>query len=380
MIKYNKTRQPKILLVANVAKEHICKFHIPTIRLLRDHGWQVDVACKLDALVPEASMTYNMCWERSPFTFKTFKGIYQLQTLIQENQYDIVYCHTPVGGLVSRFAARKFRKFGTKVVYCAHGLHFFKGAPLINWLLFYPMEKLMAQFTDMLITINSEDFELVRNRFNPKLAVKLINGIGVNFSRLEIKDKKAIREAYRKKLDIPSDAFVMIYVAEIIKNKNQCMLIKTLKILRQKGLNCWLLFAGPNHQNGEFKRLTDELGLTEYVKFLGWRSDIGELMSTSDIYVASSIREGFGINLIEAQYCGLPVVATSNRGHKAIIQDGSNGFLVKINDSEAMADRIVQLISSPSLYQQMAQIDVSSYSCESVAETIEQYLIETLNQ
>lgn len=370
----------KVLFVANVAKEHICKFHIPTIRLLRDHGWQVDVACKLDAQIPEASAAYNMCWERTPFTLKTFKGIRQLHSLIQKNHYDIVYCHTPVGGLVARFAARKFRKSGIKVVYCAHGLHFFKGAPIINWLLFYPMEKLMALFTDMIITINPEDFELVRDKFNPKLMVKQINGIGVNFNRLEIKDKEAIREAYRKRLDIPSDAIGLIYVAEIIKNKNQCMLIKTLRILRQKGLNCWLLLAGPDHQNGEFMRLADELGLTEYVKFLGWRSDIGELMSTSDIYVASSIREGFGINLVEAQYCGLPVVATSNRGHRAIIQDGSNGFLVKINDSEAMANRIEQLISSPSLYQQMTKIDVSSYSCESVAETIEQYLIETLNQ
>lgn len=374
------TPPKKVLLVANVAKEHICKFHIPTIHLLREHGWQVDVACKLDAQVPEASTAYNMCWERTPFTFKTFKGIRQLKFLIRENHYDIIYCHTPVGGLVARFAARKFRKSGTKVIYCAHGLHFYKGAPLINWLLYYPMEKLMARFTDMFITINSEDFERVRKNFNPNMAVKIINGIGVNFNRLKIKNKQTVRQAYRQNLGIPNDAIVMIYVAEILKNKNQAMLIKVLELLQRKGLKCWLLLPGPDHHNGEFKRLANEFRLSEYVKFLGWRSDIGELMAASDIYVASSIREGFGINLVEAQYCGLPVVATSNRGHKAIIQDGSNGLLVKINDSEAMANRVEQLINTPSLYKQMAQIDVSSYSCDSVAETIEQYLIEALNQ
>lgn len=374
------TPPPKVLLVANVAKEHICKFHIPTIHLLREHGWQVDVACKLDAPIPEATSAYNMCWERSPFTLKTFKGILQLKSLIRDNHYDIIYCHTPVGGLVSRFAARRFRKSGTKVVYCAHGLHFFKGAPIINWLLFYPMEKLMALFTDMFITINSEDFERVRNKFNHKMTVKLINGIGVNFSRLEINDKLAVRQTYRKNLGIPEDAIVLIYVAEIIKNKNQGMLIRTLELLRQRGHNCWLLLPGPDHQNGEFKNLADDLGLNDYVFFLGWRSDVGELMAASDIYVASSIREGFGINLVEAQYCGLPVVATSNRGHRAIIRDNDNGFLVRINDIETMTTRIEELIGSPALYQRMTQIDVSSYSCGSVAETIEQYLFETLNK
>lgn len=368
----------KVLLVANVAKEHVLKFHVPTIRRLRSMGWEVDVACKADADIPDASHVYSMSWERSPFTLQTFKGVRELKRILREHQYDIVYSHTPVGGLVARFAARKFRKNGLKVVYCAHGLHFFKGAPFINWLLYYPMEKLMAEFTDMFITINSEDYALVKERFNPRMSVKLIDGIGVNFNRLNIRNKDEVRKTYRKQLNIPDDAIVLIYVAEILKNKNQSMLISTLDLLRKREIDCWLLLPGPDHQNGEFKRLAEELGVSEYVKFLGWRSDVGELLATSDIYVASSIREGFGINLVEAQYAGLPVVASSNRGHRTIIRDGENGFLVELNDNETMANRIEQIIKNPSTRQMLTDVDVSSYTCEAVAGTIEQFLIESL--
>jgi len=370
---------PKVLLVANVAKEHVNKFHIPTIKYLRSKGWQVDVACNLDEDVPEADHVYGMCWQRSPFTFKTIKGIWRLKNLIKSNRYDIVYCHTPVGGLVARFAAKQFRKYGVKVVYCAHGLHFFKGAPLVNWLIFYPMEKLMARYTDMFITINNEDAHLVKSKFNSKMDVRMINSIGVNFDRLTIDNKEKVRTEYRKNLNIPNDAKVLIYVAEIIKNKNQQMLINALEILHNRGLKMYLLLVGPDHSNGEYQRLVKKLELDKYVKFLGWRSDIGELMTTSDICVASSIREGFGINLIEAQYCKLPVVATSNRGHRTIIEDGVNGFLVPMNDSSEMADRILELTTDTKLYNKMASIDVSNYSCDNIAKTIYEYLSQILN-
>lgn len=368
----------KVLLVANVAKEHILKFHLPTICQLTQKEWEVDVACKVDAEIPYASRVFGMCWERTPFTLKTFSGIRQLRKLIADNNYDIVYCHTPVGGLIARFAARGFRKKGLKVVYCAHGLHFYKGAPLLNWLIFYPMEKLMAKWTDMFITINEEDFINVKTRFNSKMKIELINGIGVNFNRLNVTNPQKIRKEYRKTLGIPDDAKVLIYVAEILKNKNQGMLIEALNVLHKKGQKFFLLLPGPNHQNGEFEELAKKYGLIDYVKFLGWRNDIGELMYTSDICVASSIREGFGINLIEAQYCHLPVIATSNRGHRAIIKDGENGFLVPLHDAELMASRIEKVAEDKDLYERMSNIDVNAYSSKQVAEKIENLLTEVL--
>lgn len=371
---YNLIYMTKILLVANVAKEHVNKFHIPTIKYLQSKGWQVDVACFVDAEVPAGDNVYNMCWRRSPFTCGTFKGIKELKALIAKEKYDIVYCHTPVGGLVARFAARSFRKEGVKVVYCAHGLHFYKGAPLVSWLLFYPMERLMAKMTDMFITINPEDYERVKKEFNKKMQVEMIHGIGVNFDRLKIDNTRNVRKIYRAELHIPDEANVLIYVAEILKNKNQQMLIHTLKEMHNKGRKAYLLLPGPNHSKGEYQKLADDLGLHNYVKFLGWRSDIGQLMAASDICVASSIREGFGINLVEAQYCHLPVVAVTNRGHRAIIKNGENGYLIPMNDFKMMAEKVMYLLDNKEKYNYLANIDVTEYESEKIAATIYEYL------
>lgn len=377
----NHIRDLKLLLVANVAREHVNKFHIPTIKYLKSKGWHVDVACSVDAEIPAADNIYNMCWKRSPFTLKTIKGIRKLKKLISENNYDIIYCHTPVGGLVARLAARVARKkMGLKVVYCAHGLHFFKGAPLVNWLVIYPLEKWMATMTDMFITINPEDYRCVKNNFNKKMTVKMIDGIGVNFDRLNIANRALIRNEYREQMNIPQDATVLIYVAEITKNKNQQMLILTLKELHNKGRKMYLLLPGPDHSKGEVRQLTEAVGLNAYVKFLGWRSDIGQLMAASDICLASSIREGFGINIVEAQYCHLPVVAVSNRGHRAIIKDGENGFLVPLNNTKMMTERVIQLMENKDLYNRFANVNVEKYKCENIVKTIFKYLLEVVQK
>ena len=156
------------------------------------------------------------------------------------------------------------------------------------------------------------------------------------------------------------------------------MLIYALKELHDKGCKMYLLLPGPEHSKGEFHKLAEELGLKGYVKFLGWRSDIGQLMAASDMCVASSIREGFGINLVEAQYCHLPVVAVTNRGHRAIIKDGENGFLVPMNDSKAMADRVLEVMENKGLYDRLANVNVDEYKCENIAKIIYGYLQEVV--
>lgn len=368
--------QKKILFVANVAKEHINKFHIPTIKEFKKNGWIADVACSGDDDVPECSNHYKMCWKRSPFTFKTIKGIGQLKKLINNNDYDVVFCHTPVGGLVARLASGKARKKGTTVIYCAHGLHFFKGAPLINWLIYYPLEKLLAYFTDVFFAVNEEDFERAKLKFTKKVKVVLVPEVGVNFDRLNIDNPTEVRRTYREELGIGETTAAMIYVAELLPNKNQTMLVDTLKLLREKGNDVCLVLPGPDHANGELKKYIDSVGMSDYVRLLGWRSDIGELMHASDICTASSIREGFGINLVEAMYCGLPVVATNNRGHKMIINDGENGFLVDINDSKTMAERVELMMKDSDIREKFSCIDVSMYDCNFIAHQLYETICE----
>ena len=217
----------KILLVANVAKEHVLKFHVPTIRRLKERGWQVDVACSGEEEIPFCDHQFHMCWKRSPFNFALLRGINDLGTIVNEGPYDIVYCHTPVGGMAARIAGRKARRTGTKVIYMAHGYHFYHGAPLLNWLVYYPMETLLSKMTDTIVLINREDYGLTKRRFKNCKAY-LIPGIGVDLERFRVEDQDAVRTEYRRQMDIPGDATVLIYLAELLPNKNQTFLMRVL--------------------------------------------------------------------------------------------------------------------------------------------------------
>ena len=367
----------RALFVAHMAKEHLNRFHLPTIRALQKRGWVVDCASNGDEKVPFVDHEYQMSWKRTPFTTATFKGISELKNLLKNEYYDIIYCHTPVGGLVARIAAKNTRKKGTKVVYCPHGLHFYKGAPAKNWLLYYPVEKWLAGKSDAIFTVNQEDYELAKEKFTRKgCQVELVPEVGINIERLKVDDSAAARAEVRERYRIPADAFVMIYIAELNENKNQGMLIRALKLLCDQGKNAHLMLVGLDHFDGKYNQLAEELGVAERVTFTGWQSGIGELLYAADVCTASSFREGFGINLAEAMYCGLPAIATDNRGHRCIIQDGKNGFLVPVNDAEQMANRVSELMDDPGLYKKYSNQDATQFDAEVIAEELADRLEE----
>ena len=361
-----RTRPKKLLLVANVVKEHVLKFHVPTIKALKAQGWTVDVAASGEEDVPNCDHQIRGVWKRSPFTPDTLRGVRQLRRLLKEEHYDIVYCHTPVGALVARLAAMSARRRGTKVVYFAHGFHFFTGAPLVNWLLFFPIEWLLAHVTDLLITLNDEDEARARRLFPKRLPVVRVDGVGVDFSRLEVEDAAAARKRLRSEWGVPQDALVLIYVAELIRNKNQKMLFEALQKIKETHPDTYLVLVGPDHADGSFQRLAQQMGGADSVVFTLWRRDVGACLRAADIAVASSLREGLALNIVEAMYCGLPVVATDNRGHMPIIRDGENGFLVHIGDSETMARRVIEIADDPQLRARLTHGDVSRYSAEAV--------------
>ena len=332
----------KILFVANVGKEHILKFHLPTIKQFKEEGWNVDVICSGNDFIPICDHWFKAKWSRNPFSFSIFRGLRQIKKIIDANKYDVVYCHTPVGGFVGRLAAKKRRKTGTKVVYFSHGYHFYKKAPILNWLLYYPVEKHLSKYTDAFFVINDEDALITQKRFKKPLF--LLNGIGVDFSKFQIIDKAKKREEYRQEFGIKDTDYVMIYVAELIKNKNQSLLIKSLKLLTEKDSSFKLVLVGPDHYKGKYQKLASKMRLSNNVIFTGWRKDVPELLNMSDLCVASSTREGFGLNLIEAAYVGLPIVATDNRGHRCVAK--SIPVLLAKNNCNDFSSSILKISSS----------------------------------
>lgn len=369
------SKKRKILIVANVAKEHILKFHIPTIKKLKDEGWIVDVACSGKEKIPFCNNQYMMSYKRSPFSLKTFKGIKELKKIIDKENYDLVYCHTPVGGLVARLASVNARKKETKVIYMAHGYHFFRGAPILNWCIYYPVEKILSKFTDAIILINKEDYEITKNKFKNKNTY-LIDGIGIDIDKFKNKnseEKEKIKYSYREALNIPQDATVLIYLAELIPNKNQKLLMDMLKITLEKYSNVYLVFAGIDHCNGKLQEYAYKIGVYQNIRFLGWRDDIYNLYAMADICTASSIREGFGLNLVEAMACCVPVIATQNRGHSTIIEDGENGYLIPLNNPEYFSDKVIELIKNNNIVKMFisnSNRNINKYKSDVIVENI----------
>ena len=357
----------KLILVANVSKEHIRKFYIPFIQLMQENGWVVDIACRMDVPVPECSTAYDLPCDRNPFRGGISKSVHILKGILQENHYDLLVCSTVVGSLVARLAAAPFRKTGLKVIYMCHGLHFFPGAPASRWAMGYPMEKLLASKTDVIIITNDTDLDTAKKYLRIPVIEKS-HSMGVNLQRFrDAALSESERAEQRKALGISPDDFVLTYVAEIIDNKNQIMLLEAFAHICKAVPNAKLMLIGPEHDNGELRKLADSKGLQNDVLFLGWRSDVPMLLHLADVYVASSKSEGLGLNLIEAMACDLPVVATKNRGHAESVVHGQTGFLVEVNDSDSMASYVLQLHDNEELRKAItsqAQQDIEKFGTE----------------
>ena len=343
----------KVLFVATV-RSHIGQFHMPFIEELKKRGCEVHAAYKDNSTDKQGLDTsaldkvFEVPFSRSPYSTSNIKAYKVLKKIINENNYDAIHCHTPMGAVVTRLAAKKARKKGTKVIYTAHGFHFYNGASKKNWLLFYPVEEYLAKYTDCLITINHEDYNLAKAKDFKTKKIYYINGVGVDISKFHSvspEEKAEIRNEYGYK----QDDFLMIYPADFCERKNQNMLFDTLKILLQTSNNFQLLLPGLEEKAAPFIEYAKQIGVFDNVNVLGYRRDIDKLVAMSDISLSSSRQEGLPINLIEAMAIGNAIVATDVRGNNDLVIDGKNGFLVPLNDSKAMAECIMKLYSNPNL-------------------------------
>jgi len=324
-----------VLFVASVAG-HIKNFHTPYLKLFKDKGYTTYVAAnwtlKENEKIDFCDNFIQLPIERKPFSLKNIKAIFKLKKLLKVEKFDIIHCHTPMGSVVARLAAKEARKNGTRVIYTAHGYHFYKSAPLINWLLYYPVEKWLAKYTDTQITITQEDFDLAKKKFKIK-DLNLVHGVGLDEEKFNILISDEEKENLKQELKIDDKSVVCTYVAELNKNKNQQLLIKAIKRLKDDNNNVTLLLVGKGRYEPKLLKLIKKMNLEENVKLLGYRSDIVKILSITDIYLASSLREGLPVNVMEAMYMGLPIIAVDNRGHRELVQHNENGFIVEQNSA-----------------------------------------------
>ena len=336
----------KVLLVATV-QSHICQFHRPLVEVLHNHGCEVHIAAK-DNLAEKnglkldfADKVFNVPFSRSPKSSDNIKAYKELKRILEKEHYDVIHCNTPMGGIITRLAAKKARKNGTKVFYTAHGFHFYTGASKKNWLVFYPIEKHFAKLTDKLITINHEDFKLANEKF--KTNVSYIHGVGVDESRYyTVSDEEKL--TLRKELGFTPTQKILLCVGELLPNKNQRMAINTVKKLVDEFPDIMLLLAGNGPEKENLENEIVNLKLTDNVKMLGYCTCLEKYQRVADLSVSCSKREGLPLNIVEAMLSENPVVATANRGHCELISEGKNGYIVDVDDVDSMADRIRTLL------------------------------------
>lgn len=330
----------RVLFSATLVRGHIAKFHIPYLKWFKEQGWETWVAAKNDypdgvCDIPYCDRFFDIDFARSPFSKQTLTAYRQLRDLFARERFDIVHTHTPVGGVLTRLAARDARKGGTKVIYTAHGFHFYKGAPLANWLLWYPVERAMSRFTDVLITINHEDYGRAK-RF-ARCRVEYVPGVGVDLSRFAaIK----CRDVKRAELGLAPGDFAVLAIGDLNSNKNHRVLVE---VMAQLPGRVKLLIAGDGPLRGELQALAARLGVSDRVRLLGFRRDVAALLNACDLFCLPSRREGLPVSLIEAMATGTPVLASDARGCADVLGGLADRFIVHEQGSGSWAGRIASI-------------------------------------
>lgn len=365
----------KVLFVATVVKTHIMEFHIPYLKMFKEMGWETAVAARNDyenpddCVIPYCDTYYNIPFERNPLKSGNLKAYKELKHIIDEGEYDIIHCHTPVGAMLTRLAAKQARKQGTKVFYTAHGFHFYKGAPAINWILYYPVEKWLSRYTDVLITINKEDYERAKTFKAGKVCY--VPGVGIDLKKFNV--GYVNKEQKRKEIGVSADDFVLLSVGELIPRKNHEVVIRALSVLKQldKLNHIEYVICGRGAYETDLKKLAEGLDVADHVHFLGYRNDISEICNCADLFVFMSHQEGLPVALMEAMACGLPAVCSNIRGNTDLIEDGVTGLLAN-NTPEEVAESISKMKSDTALrnrvasaaLQKIKQFDLSSVEDE----------------
>ena len=349
----------RALVLASVASM-IDQFNMPNIQLMKDMGYEVDVAtnflkgstCSNEKIVALKETLKGMnvrCFQidfsRNVFNIsENLKAYKQTKKIIDENNYALIHSHSPIGGFLSRIAARNARMNGTKVIYTAHGFHFYEGAPLMNWLIFYPIEKTCSRWTDVLVTITHEDYQLAQKKMYAKKVV-YVPGVGIDTTHFAPKEGDVAINAFkREELGFSKEDTIMLSVGELNKNKNHEIVLRAMAQLGRKDLH--YVVAGRGDLKEYLEQLAQELGISSQFHLLGFRTDVKELFKMADFFAHPSFREGLSVAVMEAMANGLPIICSEIRGNTDLIEDNKGGYLFKPAEQDTAYQALKNIMES----------------------------------
>lgn len=366
----------KILYITTISG-FLPQFEKNDVKIMQEMGYEIHYASNFSnpiypfeegKLIEQGIILHRIDVSKSPLKLReNIRAVKQLRQIIDEERIDMIHCHNPMGGVAGRAAAH-LSKADPYVIYTAHGLHFYQGAPLLNWQLFYPAEKFLARWTDVIITINEEDYLRVKRKFHMKSQgfVRQIHGVGVDMERFSPRPERSVSK--RKELGIPETAFHIVTAAELNDNKNQKVIIEAIAGLGRNDICYSLCGKGPNEE--ALRKLIAEKHLEGRVRLLGFRTDMEEILQTADVFAFPSIREGLGIAAVEALACGVPLIVSDNRGSREYAEKDRNSIVCKAEDVESFRQAIERLYRDAEYRKRLAEHCRQSADKFSVGETM----------
>lgn len=360
------------ILYATTVSGTINAFLIPHIRVLVENGNQVDVLYKINGGINSEILDlgceiYDIDFSRSLFRNNIIKLVSKVREIIVTNNYDIVHTHTPIASAIVRLACKNLKK--VKVIYTAHGFHFFSGAPKMNWLTFYPIEKMLSKYTDTIITINKEDYNRANRKFK-LTSIEYIPGVGLDTGKF--KNNKVNKKKLREEIGLPQDSFIVLSAGTLNKNKNHETIIRAIAKINNRDIHYVICGVGANENY--LKNLSIELGLKGKVHLLGYRHDIANIYKISDVYAFPSFREGLGMSALEAMASGLPIITSNVHGIKDYSIHGKTGFMYSPEDIDGFSKGLYHLLNDRNLIIRMGEYNkeiVERYNMKNAIKAME---------
>lgn len=340
----------KILFVATV-DIHIINHHLRIIHKLHEMGHRVDVASCGEYTNLDITNKFNVPFSKNPFSLDNRKAAEMVEEIVVKNGYDIVSCHTPLSSYYTRM---QLQDLPVKVLYMAHGFHFYKGCPLVNRLIYKTLEKRAARYTDTLITINQEDYEAAcQFQLKEDGEVKLIPGVGIDLEKIQSrkKDPKQVKES----LGLQEDSILCMTVGELNKNKNQLFVLEQLKEDFHSNPNLHFVLCGVGPYEEKLRTWIHQEQLEDQIHILGYCDDVLSILSGADYFFSPSFREGLPVSVMEAMAMQVPVLASNVRGNHDLIQDHKNGLLFELRDATGVKEAFHLLQKEENLKKQLVQ-------------------------
>ena len=368
----------KKVLILSTTDNMIWQFLVPHIKYMEENGATIECACAktgfwFDELANDGFVMHEIPISRNPLSIGNLKSFKLLKNLQKEKQYDIIYCQQPNSGVLGRSLAHKFK---LPCIYVAHGFHFLKGNNPIKNFIFKSIEKCFAKKTTALITINNEDYEASKN-WKAKHVYK-INGIGIDVSKYQ-PNTKLDTEKFKNSLGFEKDDFIVTSIGELNKNKNTYQILDVIKNIENEKIKYLIVGQGPLDE--QMQNFIKKHKLENRIKLAGFRKDIQDILTVSDIYIMPSHREGLSRSMMEAMSFGLPVVASRIRGNTELVGNNEGGILCEKCNKEEYKQAILKLYESEDLQKQFKKRNVEfikNYDIKIVLRQLEEIYKEAL--